>query len=608
MVSGLSNSRLVDSGATRPVSAWREVEVLLLALLVASLYFSRLTDLTIRGEESRWARVAHEMVESGDWIVPRQQGEPFPDRPPLNSWAMILAAKLTGQLNLVAIRLPTVMATLLSTLLIYIYGRNFLSRMGSFAAALAYPTMAQVMQLGRVAESDALLTLCLSGALLSWHYAYSCRRNPALAWIAGYACAALAGLAKGPQGPVYFVAITSVFLTVRRDWRFLFSRWHLAGCTVFVLIVGLWQLPFSLALGASGARAVWSEGGQVGQRFLYSGFRRALERWGSYPFEVFGCMLPWSFMLPALATRWFRQNIGNARPMVVFLATACAIAFPTCWLPADSRPRYFMSLYPCVALLIGLVIERSWQSKQIGWWQRSWDHYLLCGAALMLGAGGAVGIARSIGSTKWLNVSQSLSPMLVLFYGFAAVAAACAVYWSRGHHSLARAQVGSLALAGFIGFSYSGVVLSVQAHVANDPSAAVVSVRALIPPGEQLVSLGPVHHLFAYYYREPIQLQKLSHRRAPASTKANYFCYVEDPKFRRPYIPFAWDPIAEISCERARSERPLTKVVVGKRRVSPAHDDEESAFEPFASSSIGPAGYREDPMDASDHHSQRAPF
>ena len=138
MVSGLSDSRLADKGATRPVSAWREVEVLLLLLLVASLYFSRLTDLTIRGEESRWARVAHEMVESGDWIVPRQQGEPFPDRPPLNSWSMILAAKLTGQLNLVAIRLPTVMATLLSTLLIYIYGRNFLSRMGSFAAALAY--------------------------------------------------------------------------------------------------------------------------------------------------------------------------------------------------------------------------------------------------------------------------------------------------------------------------------------------------------------------------------------------------------------------------------------------------------------------------------------
>ena len=84
--------------------------------------------------------------------------------------------------------------------------------------------------------------------------------------------------------------------------------------------------------------------------------------------------------------------------------------------------------------------------------------------------------------------------------------------------------------------------------MANDPSAAVVSVRVLFPPGEHLVSLGPVHHLFAYYYREPIQLQKLSHRRAPASTKANYFCYVEDPKFRRPYIPFAWDPIADISC------------------------------------------------------------
>ena len=56
----------------------RELEVLVLALLVAVLYFSRLTDLTIRGEESRWARVAQEMISSGDWIVPRNRARRFP--------------------------------------------------------------------------------------------------------------------------------------------------------------------------------------------------------------------------------------------------------------------------------------------------------------------------------------------------------------------------------------------------------------------------------------------------------------------------------------------------------------------------------------------------
>ena len=107
------------------LAAWHEAEWLVLAALVLAVYFSRLTDLTIRGEESRWARVAQEMLDSGDWIVPRQQGDPFPDRPPLNSWAMMLASRLTGQLDLVAIRLPTVIATLLITLLIYCLWTKF---------------------------------------------------------------------------------------------------------------------------------------------------------------------------------------------------------------------------------------------------------------------------------------------------------------------------------------------------------------------------------------------------------------------------------------------------------------------------------------------------
>ena len=34
--------------------------------------------------------------------------------------------------------------------------------------------------------------------------------------------AAVAALVKGPQGPVYFVAITTTYMAVRRDRRFLF--------------------------------------------------------------------------------------------------------------------------------------------------------------------------------------------------------------------------------------------------------------------------------------------------------------------------------------------------------------------------------------------------
>lgn len=571
-LSGCADSTTLETAHRRCV--WREVELLLLALLVVAVYFSRLTDLTIRGEESRWARVAQEMLESGDWIVPRQQGNPFPDRPPLNSWAMILASTVTGHLNLAAIRLPTATATLLITLAIYLYGRNFLSRVGAFAAAAAYPTMAQVLQLGRLAESDSLLTLCMSAALFSWHYAYARRADPRLAWIGGYALAALAGMAKGPQGPVYFVAITTIFLSLRRDWRFLFNRWHLAGLAVFAFIIGAWQLPFIMALDPASAQRIWTEGGDVSQRFDYHGMRRVLAHWGSYPFEVFASTMPWSFMLLVLPTRWFRSQVGAARPLVAFLVTACAVTFPTCWLPADSRARYFMSLYPCLALLAGVGIERCWESQRSDWWQRSWDRFQLSAATVIVGAGVLVGVARMWGGSFLSGMGQSVSISFAIVYGLIAVVAASSLLWSRLRRDLPHAQVGTLAVAGFMGLSYAGLVVNMLVRTSNDPSAAVVSVRDLIPPGDRLVSFGPVHHLFAYYYQQPIELCKVVDGQVPTQFPNTYFCFVDDPFFVTPEIPFAWDRVAEISCERARAKHPLTKVVVGKRKAV-SHEDGE---------------------------------
>ena len=86
---------------------WREAEVLVLIALVLAAYFVRGADLTIRGEESRWATVAQEMIRTGDWIVPRQQGEPFLSRPPLGNWLISLATLARGTCDTWAIRLPT---------------------------------------------------------------------------------------------------------------------------------------------------------------------------------------------------------------------------------------------------------------------------------------------------------------------------------------------------------------------------------------------------------------------------------------------------------------------------------------------------------------------
>src|SRR5688500_16657416 len=156
----------------RSLPWWREVQVLWLIALVGGIYFSRIDDVNLLGEETRRAQVAREMAWSANWIVPHQQGELYLSRPPLGSWAIAIAAHVRGEFDALAVQLPSVIAILLTTLLIYAYARNLLSQTGAFLAAVSYPTMIQVLQLGRLAESESLFTLFLSGALLAWHWGY----------------------------------------------------------------------------------------------------------------------------------------------------------------------------------------------------------------------------------------------------------------------------------------------------------------------------------------------------------------------------------------------------------------------------------------------------
>ena len=332
---------------------WAEWEFWAVLLVVGAIYFGRLTTLPVCGEESRWASSAREMIATGDWIVPRQQGQLFAERPPLGTWAMGLVGLLRGQVDAVAVRLPSALATVLLSALIYAYGRIFLARRGALCAALAYATFGQVLQIGRLGESEALFSLFLAAALLVWHASYVRHWPQALGWCAGYALVALAALVKGPQAPVYFLAVAGGLLVWQREWRRLFSWQHALGLAVFAGLIACWQIPFWRATDLQSVLDIWT--GLARDRFSLAGLVKHLV---SYPLETFGCLLPWSPLLVALVDPRVRRGWGEYRPLLTFLVLALAVTYPTVWFSAGARGRYYMPLYPCFALLAGIVVER----------------------------------------------------------------------------------------------------------------------------------------------------------------------------------------------------------------------------------------------------------
>lgn len=552
---------------------WPEIStVLFLLLFVLGIYAARLTRLPLVGEETRWAGGAIQMIDTGDWIVPRQQGEVFPERPPMTMWGMAVVGLVRGEVDALAVRLPSVLAIALTSLLVYGYARQFLTRFAAFASALIYATMGQVLQIGRMGESEALFTLLVSASLLFWHSGYVRRWHPAWTWMVGFGCAALAALVKGPQAPVYFVAITGVYLLVRRDWRYLVGWPVVAGGAVFLAVIALWQIPFYLATDWSAVVATWA--GLAGDRFTLGGLAEHLL---TYPLETFACLLPWSPLLVALAKRETRVRLDDQGPLVSFLVTALLVAYPSVLLAAGARGRYFMPLYPCAAVLIGLIIDRCATAPRDCYPRRAWHQFLLLSGSLIVVSGLVFGTmsllpgeaAHTLHQPRWLGFLLALLAAGVAY-----------ALWTCYRSASARTQtVAVTAIALFVGLAHTCVLINVHAARWNDPAQVVADLRSRVSSPDSLVSLGPIDHRFAYYYDAPIAVVDWPLEVDDLPGDVDYFVFMRypgDTAERRTTgrgriwwttpgtLPFAWEEVASLCAQRRVNDGPNRMVVLGR--------------------------------------------
>ena len=122
----------------------------------------------------------------------------------MNSWLMALFSRVVGGLTPWAVRFPSVMAVALTALVLYLYCRRWLSPAGACVSAMIYCSFGQVLQIGRLGESEAVLAFFTTLSLLGWHH-YWLREQQAKAWCLGFIAAGLGALTKGLQAPIYFI-------------------------------------------------------------------------------------------------------------------------------------------------------------------------------------------------------------------------------------------------------------------------------------------------------------------------------------------------------------------------------------------------------------------
>ena len=109
-----TSNELPESQPLSPTARLLWVVLILSTLYLC--YFHNLGALGLVGpDEPRYAWIARDMQETGDYITPRLYGKPWFEKPPLYYWGAALSFKLFG-VSETSARLPSAISALLATL------------------------------------------------------------------------------------------------------------------------------------------------------------------------------------------------------------------------------------------------------------------------------------------------------------------------------------------------------------------------------------------------------------------------------------------------------------------------------------------------------------
>jgi 4-amino-4-deoxy-L-arabinose transferase-like glycosyltransferase len=357
-------------------------------LICATLYvcyFSHLGAIGFVGpDEPRYAWIARDMAESGDWVTPHLYGKPWFEKPPLYYWGAAICFKLFG-VSEAAARLPSAVSALLATLAMAWLAWRIYGQETARWLLLLLPTTVGMIGFSHAAATDmpfsAMLTIAMVCAAVLLRLPLECGGSPPLSLNEATATKptqapatapssfisftsstsftsllfglflALAVLAKGPAaiilcgGPVFFWALLT------RRWRDALRLLHPAAIAAFCLTALPWYI-LCARRNPDFFRIFIIE--HNFKRYLTPEFQHIQPFWFYIPILCIA-LLPWttgSITLFRDAVRTWREGTWrNSRSLFLVCWILAPILFFT--ISKSKLPGYVLPAIPPLGLLLG---------------------------------------------------------------------------------------------------------------------------------------------------------------------------------------------------------------------------------------------------------------
>lgn len=347
-------------------------------LIVATLYvcyFSHLGAIGFVGpDEPRYAWIARDMMETGDWVTPRLYGKPWFEKPPLFYWGAALCFKLFG-VSEAAARLPSAISALLATLALAWLALRLYGAETARWLLLLLPTTVGMIGFSHAAATDmpfsGMLTIAMVAAAIVLGLVPRSAAPPSsfasfvpstfLATALFGFFLGLAVLAKGPAGIILCGGTAFFWALFTKRWRDAFRLLHPAGIVTFCITALPWYI-LCARRNPDFFRIFIIE--HNFKRYLTPEFQHIQPFWFYLPILLLA-LLPWTCLLLLsgslrTAKLWSEKRLSNST--AYFLSWVLfTLAFFS--ISKSKLPGYILPSLPAVGVLMAQDLSRRLQKR-----------------------------------------------------------------------------------------------------------------------------------------------------------------------------------------------------------------------------------------------------
>ena len=338
------------------IKRWNSEQKALLVLLAVSalLLLLGLGSRELWGPETRWANIALQMLQSGDYLDPYLKGSPYYDKPLPSYWLITATASLMGGLGNWSLRLSSVIAAWLSVWLVYLLGEQLFRKGTGLIAGWMLATTFYFVFWARVATADILTVFGLLAAV--WWYWRGPDDTRLSRYCVFFLLLSLTSLLKGLIGFILPGLVLLPHLLSEQRWK---RHLNLRLLLALVVAGAVYMLPFVLS-HLYGAPTYGESGLELVLRENVVRFFNPFDHMGPiYTYLIYlpAYTLPWApFWMIGLwvAVRQWRHIEPNTR----WLVWGLGLLFVFFTASGSRRSYYVLPLVPLAQLLAAWWVTR----------------------------------------------------------------------------------------------------------------------------------------------------------------------------------------------------------------------------------------------------------